>query len=199
MANISDAILRALLDGVLTDLMIKTTGSMVYLDDGTTLSAKLADIIAGINKKANAADVTKEINTAVQNMKTEILGQNVPEALDTLKEIADYLDQHEDAFEALQAAIGDKADAATVAAIKKTVDALGSLAAKSTVSESDLDASLREKVNAASEGNHSPANKQVLDGITDERVTAWDGKGTFYVSKTQPAGMKAGDLWAQVI
>ncbi len=61
MANISDAILRALLDGVLTDLMIKTTGSMVYLDDGTTLSAKLADIIAGVNKKANAADVTNYV------------------------------------------------------------------------------------------------------------------------------------------
>lgn len=33
---------------------------------------------------------------------------------------------------------------------------------------------LKEKVNAAAEGNHSHANKTVLDGITAEKVAAWD-------------------------
>lgn len=38
-----------------------------------------------------------------------------------------------------------------------------------------LDAALKEKVNAAAEGNHSHANKAFLDtlsGATDEEVTA---------------------------
>ena len=39
----------------------------------------------------------------------------------------------------------------------------GALADKDVVSESDLDAALAEKVNAASEGNHSHSNKSVLD------------------------------------
>ena len=50
----------------------------------------------------------------------------------------------------------------------------GSLANKNSVSESDLDSALAEKVNAASEGNHSHANKTVLDGITAAKVSAWD-------------------------
>ena len=41
---------------------------------------------------------------------------------------------------------------------------------------SDLDAALAEKVNAASEGNHAHANKDALDGITAEKVAAWDAK-----------------------
>jgi len=43
------------------------------------------------------------------------------------------------------------------------------------VTEADLDSALAEKVNAAAEGNHSHSNKTVLDGISSEKVTAWDG------------------------
>lgn len=50
----------------------------------------------------------------------------------------------------------------------------GSLAKKNTVSESDLDSNLAEKVNAASEGNHSHSNKNVLDEITSAKVSKWD-------------------------
>lgn len=56
----------------------------------------------------------------------------------------------------------------------KTLLGLGSLAYKSTVVEGDLSAELAEKVNAAAEGNHAHANKGVLDGITADKVTAWD-------------------------
>ena len=50
----------------------------------------------------------------------------------------------------------------------------GALASKDQVSETDLDSALAEKVNAASEGNHSHANKDVLDSITSAKVAAWD-------------------------
>ena len=50
----------------------------------------------------------------------------------------------------------------------------GSLANKSLVSESDLDSALVEKVNSASQGNHSHSNKTVLDGITSTKVSNWD-------------------------
>ena len=56
----------------------------------------------------------------------------------------------------------------------KTMLGLGTLAYKSEVAEADLNAALKEKVNAAAEGNHSHANKTVLDGITAEKVAAWD-------------------------
>ena len=56
----------------------------------------------------------------------------------------------------------------------KTLLGLGSMAYKSNVAEADLTEELAEKVNAAAEGNHAHANKTVLDGITAEKVTAWD-------------------------
>lgn len=56
----------------------------------------------------------------------------------------------------------------------KTLLGLGSMAYKSQVAEGDLSAELAEKVNAASEGNHAHLNKTVLDGITAEKVAAWD-------------------------
>lgn len=51
----------------------------------------------------------------------------------------------------------------------------GALANKDSVAETDLDAALKEKVNAAAEGNHSHANKAFLDtlsGATDAEITA---------------------------
>lgn len=50
----------------------------------------------------------------------------------------------------------------------------GALASLDEVAEENLNAALKEKVNAAAEGNHSHANKTVLDGITAEKVAAWD-------------------------
>lgn len=47
-ATSKKAIIRALLDGVLTDLWPKTTGEQVMLDDSTTLSAKLAEFIVAL-------------------------------------------------------------------------------------------------------------------------------------------------------
>lgn len=66
----------------------------------------------------------------------------------------------------------------TPAAEDKSIDLTiptGKLAGKDIVAEADLDAALKEKVNAAAEGNHSHANKAFLDtlsGATDEEVTA---------------------------
>jgi hypothetical protein len=56
-------------------------------------------------------------------------------------------------------------------------DDIGALGGKDKVSETDLDDALKAKVNAAAEGNHSHDNKDVLDGITAEKVAAWDTVG----------------------
>jgi len=50
----------------------------------------------------------------------------------------------------------------------------GALAELDEVGEDNLSSALKEKVNAAAEGNHSHSNKTVLDGITAEKVAAWD-------------------------
>ena len=50
----------------------------------------------------------------------------------------------------------------------------GALANLDEVAEENLATALKNKVNAAAEGSHSHANKTVLDGITAEKVAAWD-------------------------
>lgn len=71
-----------------------------------------------------------------------------------------------------------KVNGVEVTPVEKAVDVTvptGALAGKDVVSEGDLDASLKEKVNAAAKGNHSHANKAFLDtlsGATDGEVTA---------------------------
>lgn len=188
------AILRALVEGVVTDLMVKTQADNVYIDDTTTVAAKLSEIVAAVNLKASSSSVTAEISAAIND-----LINGAPETYNTLKEISDYIASHEDVVTTLNAAIGNKADKTAFEAVQATVNALGSLASKNAVSESDLDSSLKEKVNAAAEGNHSHSNKTVLDGITSDHVSEWNNKGTVFTATTEPSDLAAGDLWVQII
>ncbi|WP_251612867.1 hypothetical protein [Senimuribacter intestinalis] len=193
-----DAILKALVEGAITELMVKTTAGNVYLPDGTTIVAgKLAEMVTSINERAKSADVTTEINTAVSKAIDDLV-DGAPAAYDTLKEIADYLATHQDEYTALLTTIGGKAEKSTVDALKTTIDGLGALAAKDKVSGADLDTALAAKVNAAAQGNHSHANKTVLDGITADKVTGWDGKSKVTVGTAQPTDMKPGDLFIQI-
>ena len=224
MSNVAQkAILTAKIGGVLKDLMVKTSADQVFIDDSTTLAAKLTELVSALDGKAAAshthaqADVTgledaltarpttEAMNSAISTAISGLIN-GAPETYDTLKEIADYIDAHQDVVDALNASIGSKADASVVATLQETVtaiktvtDSLGALATKDSVAESDLDEALKAKVNAAAEGNHSHDNKTVLDGITADLVTAWNGKSTIHYSASQPAELAEGDLWVQLI
>lgn len=188
------AILTALVEGAITELMVKTKADNVYIDDSTTVAAKLAELVTAVNLRAKSTDVTTEIETAING-----LIDDAPDTYNTLKEIATYITEHEDVVDTLNAAIGSKADASTVTALQATVNALGTLAKKNKVSESDLDDALVAKVNAAAEGNHSHSNQTVLDGISAAKVTEWDSKGTVFVSSTEPTELAAGDLFIKLV
>lgn len=253
MAN-KNAILKAKIEGVIYEIMVKTGAANVYVDDTTTLSAKLAEIIADVATRATKDEVTtglagkadkahthaqadvtgladaltarpttEAMNTAISTAISDLIN-GAPETYDTLKEIADYISANDTAMDALNAAIGNKADKTAFEAVKATVDALGALASKDKVSEDDLADALKEKVNAASEGNHSHLNKTLLDTydqtnadlkdavakkhshdnkatldkITEDNLTAWFGKSKIYYSATEPAALAEGDLWFQI-
>lgn len=224
MSNVTQkAILTAKISGIITELMVKTSAEQVFVDDTTTLATKLSELVAALEGTAASshthaqADVTGLVDDLAARPTTDTMNSAIstaigglidgaPETYDTLKEIADYIDAHQEVVDALNAAIGSKADASvvttlqeTVAAIKTTADGLGALATKDTVAESDLDATLAAKINASTAANHSHDNKTVLDGITAEKVAAWDGKSKIYFSATQPENLAEGDLWAKVI
>ena len=194
-ATTKNGTLKAIIDGIVTEIMVKTTGEQVYLDETTTLSSKIAEMIVAINERAKSADVTTAITEQVNALRQEMLGDTPVEAYNTFTELAAYITEHKEVSDALTAAIGDKADSSVVESIQATIAALGTLANKSVVSETDLDDALKNKVNTAAEGNHNHANKDVLDDITADNVTSWNSKANIYVGNTQPENLKAGDLW----
>ena len=70
----------------------------------------------------------------------------------------------------------------------------GTLASKNQVSEGDLDSALAEKVNAASEGNHSHVNKDVLDGITSAKVQKWDAAQANVIEAITSDTLEVGEI-----
>lgn len=82
---------------------------------------------------------------AYTNTKIAELINGAPTTLDTLKEIADAMEENEDVVEALDTAIGTKA------------------------SQMDLDSHINDTAI-----HHSHENKDILDIITQEKIDAWD-------------------------
>lgn len=198
------AIVKAKIENELVELLVKSGVENIYMEDGTTtLASKLATMVADIGERAKSTDVAAQIQAAIDG-----LINGAPATYDTLKEIADYLAAHQDEYVALVQTVAGKVDKVEgkglstndfTDAYKAMLDGLGSLASKNSVSEADLDVTLAEKVNAAAEGNHSHANKAVLDGITAEKVEAWDGKPDVYIQASQPTTMKENDIWIQTL
>lgn len=66
MPTVQNVVLRAVIDGVTKELMIKTDADNVYVDD-VTLAEKLASIITDI------ADIANKANTSHTHTKSEII------------------------------------------------------------------------------------------------------------------------------
>ncbi len=141
----------------------------------------LQEILLAINAdniKVGDVTLTQKLASILTDTDTKIsaaidaLIGGAPETYDTLKEISDYISTHADAAEAISA--------------------------MATANKTALDA-LRTKVETLETSGHTHANKTVLDDITEEKIQAWDSKSRVYVSATEPADLKNGDLWFQVI
>lgn len=76
MSNTSkNAVLKAIVNAVITELMIKTNGEQVYLDENTTLTPKIAEMVAAINLRAKSADVkdsVDKINAAIDELNAAV-------------------------------------------------------------------------------------------------------------------------------
>ena len=107
------ATIKAMYEGIINDLMIKTKTDNVYLPDGVTLlSAKLSEIVTSINTINSEIDelpTTSEVNTAISAAIDDLI-DGAPATYDTLKEISDYIATHQSEYEAIVAAIAGKVD-----------------------------------------------------------------------------------------
>lgn len=106
--TIKQILSKIVIEGVVTDLITKSDGENVTVNiNGTNklLSAALADIIASVSALPTTNEVTEQVNTAISN-----LVSGAPETADTLKELADLIDENKDAMDLLNSAIGGKVD-----------------------------------------------------------------------------------------
>ena len=169
--------------------------------DVTALSGKVTTLIS--------TDAGKSVRTiANEELAAQLIPENAQEALDTLSEIAAWIQSHPDnasamnaAIEALQAKVGDSAvsvqitsaiDALKNGDIKSAVDRITALEGDThthankalldtyTQTEADLADAVVKK--------HTHANATVLDGISAEKITAWDAA---VQSITANTGLKA--------
>ena len=291
-----NAILKAKLEGVIYEVLVKTNAANVMVDDNTTLAAKLTSILADIATKANTSDMTTalaakaekshthaqseitgltdllatlatsaSVTSAIDGLRQEMLGDTPVEAYNTFTELAAYIAEHKEAADALTAAVGNKADKATTlsgygitdaytktevdtkisdaiseatggesaASVKSALEAYKTsndtrvkaieddylkaadkTALQTAISDGDtstlttaknyadgLNTAMDTRVDALEANTHTHSNKTVLDGITANKVAAWDGKGeaNIYYSTTEPASLSDGDLWVQIV
>lgn len=178
--------LKEIADWILSDS--DTTGAAKMANDITRLDGILAGI-GGTDEEATVvAYVTKMINALGigDYVKTTTMTTELGKKVDRVE--GSRLMTNAEGTKLAGIAAGAQANViekikvngveATPAAEDKSIALTiptGKLAGKDIVAETDLDAALKEKVNAAAEGNHSHANKAFLDtlsGATDEEVTA---------------------------
>lgn len=104
---------RANINDVITDIFVKTSSDNVVVDkEGNLLSDYLTNLV-----------LKDELSTALNDLKTDIL-DGAPEAYDTLKEISEYINTHEDVVTSIISALGNKADKEEVLAISNSLQTL---------------------------------------------------------------------------
>ena len=193
MANTKFVLDSIKINGELQKIAARTTGeytTVTYKGQEVTLTSALASIMAELTNQASGEAVDAKISAAI----SELIG-GAPETYDTLKEIADYIETHEDVVSALNAAIGNKADKEEgkglsaenfTSALKEKLEALP-LITESQIQEWNAKSGTATAT-AASDGLMSKEDKAKLDGLMGVRY------GT-----EVPADLKEGELFIKVV
>lgn len=179
---VKKAIPQKKVEGVVTDLMVKTSAENVVVDAaGKTLSAALSEIITDMAGKATASDIDTRINA--------LIGA-APTALDTLVEIADALNNDPDFAATMTTQLAGKVD---------------KVAGKGLSTE-DFTADLKAKLEGITGYTHPdshPASMITQDAthrfVTDAEKAAWSAKGRILSGKTTPADLAETDLFLQIV
>lgn len=213
MSTAKNAILKAKIEGVVYEIMTKTTAENVYVDSSTTLAAKLASLIADIATKADAQAMTDalagkaaaehnhemgEVNglteeiaklattaaltEAINGLRQEMLGDTPVEAYNTFTELAQYIETHGEAAEALEAAVGNKADKAT------TLEGYG---IGDAYTKTEVDTKIANAVKDATGGESAASVKALLEAYqtsNDARVKAIEDDYLKGADKTELSG-----------
>lgn len=74
--------IQAMVDGALTELMVKTVADNVYLDDNTTVATKIAELSSNSDTELSDRIAEIELNLGVTNTDLEAANYNIDRILD---------------------------------------------------------------------------------------------------------------------
>lgn len=197
MANVKNLIMKKQIEGVIYELMVKTVASQVYVDDNTTLAAKLSAIMAEIATKANTEEMTtalagkaaashtheqSEINGLVDLLATLATSQSVTDAVDALRQemLGDTPVEAYNTFTEMAQYIAEHQEVsdALTEAIGTKADKATSLAGygiEDAYTKTEVDQKIADAVSDATGGESAASVKSALEAYqtsNDARVKA---------------------------
>ena len=149
--NRRNATLKAIIDAAITELLVKTSGEQIYLDDNTTLSSKMAEMVTAINLRDKKTDVDDKIKTVTDSLNST--SETLSNDISTLRsEKADKTEVDEKINSTSESLSNDIStlESNTNAKLETKADkaALGDLATKNKVAKDDLDTALQTELDA---------------------------------------------------
>ena len=192
-----NAILKAKLEGVIYEVLVKTNAANVMVDENTTLAAKLTSILADIATKANTSDMTTALAAKAEKSHThaqsEITGltdllatlatsESVTSAIDGLRQemLGDTPVEAYNTFTELAAYIAEHkeaADALTAAVGNKADKAttLSGYGITDAYTKTEVDTKISDAISEATGGESAASVKSALEAYktsNDTRVKA---------------------------
>lgn len=161
--------LAAKLTSILADIATKAntsdmTAALAGKADATHTHAQSE--ITGLTELLDTLATSESVTSAIDSLRQELLGDTPVEAYNTFTELAAYIAEHQDAADALTAAVGNKADKATTLAGYGITDAY---------TASEVDKKIADAVSSATGGESAASVKTALDAYktsNDARVKA---------------------------
>lgn len=222
MANIAkNAILKAKIEGAITELMVKTDAANVYVDENTTLAAKLTSILTEIATKAStddlAAGLDTKANTSHTHAQSEVTGltdalaalasnESVTTAIDALRQemLGDTPVDAYNTFTELAAYIEEHEEVsdALSSAIGTKADKATTLAGygiTDAYTNTQVDSKIAEAISSATGGESAASVKASLDAYktsNDARVDALEADTHTHSNKTVLDGISAENVSA---
>lgn len=92
--------------------LVKIGANISVAEDGTISVAAPKTKVSELENDSKF-QTESQVSTAISTAVSDLIG-GAPETYDTLKEISDYIEEHEDVVTSLNAAIGNKADKTSV-------------------------------------------------------------------------------------
>ena len=221
MSTARNAILKAKIENVITELMVKTDAANVYVDDNTTLAAKLTSIIADIATKASTTELTEGLATKAAashtHVQSEVTGltdalaklassESVTAAIDALRQkmLGDTPVEAYNTFTELAAYIADHQEVsdALSAAIGTKADKATTLAGygiTDAYTSTQVDTKIADAISAATGGESAADVKTALDNYktsNNARVDALEADTHTHSNKTVLDGITAANVSA---